>query len=103
MAISIASVAVYIHLDSTDHIDAVRLAYGSLAPTPVRAFSVEKALIGKIFAADLFQYAVEICELDISPIADIRASAEYRLKAAKVLTARALDIAFGIARERNDV
>ena len=101
MAISIASVAVYLHLDPTDRIDAVRVAYGSLAPTPVRAFSVEKALNGQSYSVDLFQYAAEKCEQDISPIADIRASAEYRLKAAKVLTLRALDIAFGIARERN--
>ncbi len=57
MAISIASVAVYLHLDSTDHIDAVRLAYGSLAPTPVRAFSVEKALNGQT----LFSRPVPVC------------------------------------------
>jgi CO/xanthine dehydrogenase FAD-binding subunit len=101
MAISIASVAVYLHLDSTDHIDNVRLAYGSLAPTPVRAFTVEKALKGQSYSTDLFQYAVEKCEQDISPIEDIRASAEYRLKSAKVLTVRALEIAFGKARESN--
>lgn len=101
MAISIASVAVNLHLDTNDRIGTIRVSYGSLAPTPVRAFSVEKALKGQSHSADLFQFAAEKCEQDISPIADIRASAEYRLKAAKVLTARALDIAFGIARERN--
>ena len=101
MAISIASVAVYLRLDPSDHMDTVRVSYGSLAPTPVRAFSVEEALHGQIYSADLFQYAVERCEQDISPIEDIRASAEYRLKVAKVLTTRALEIAFGMASERN--
>lgn len=100
MAISVASVAAYIHLDNTGRMDAVRVAYGSLAPAPVRAFSVEKALIGQSPAADLFQFTAEKCELDISPITDLRASAEYRLKAAKVLTTRALQIAFEQAGER---
>jgi CO/xanthine dehydrogenase FAD-binding subunit len=100
MAISVASVAAYVHLDSEGRMDAVRVAYGSLAPTPIRAISVEKTLLGQYPAMELFRIAGEKCTGDISPITDLRASAEYRLKAAKVLTIRALQIAFEQARER---
>jgi carbon-monoxide dehydrogenase medium subunit len=100
MAISVASVAAYVHLDNEGRMDVVRVAYGSLAPSPVRAISVEKTLLGQYPAMELFQIAGEKCTGDISPITDLRASAEYRLKAAKVLTKRALQIAFKQAEER---
>ena len=99
MAISVASVAAYVHLDNDGCLDEIRLAYGSLAPTPVRGYTVEKNLIGNHPTLDNMQKAAWKCEQDVAPISDLRASASYRLQAARILTIRALQEALTQAEE----
>lgn len=53
-----------------------RLAWGSVAPTTIRSFKTEEALANGADAAE----AWEILKTEISPISDIRSTAEYRLR-----------------------
>lgn len=99
MAISVASVAAYVHLGNDGRLDEIRVAYGSLAPTPVRGYSVEKNLLGNYPSLENLQKAAIKCEQDIVPIIDLRASASYRLQAARVLTIRAVQKAVYQATE----
>jgi len=67
----------------------VRIAVGAVAPTPVRAYSVEKALNG---GADIdTARAAALVPEDISPITDLRGSREYRFHIVEVLVRRGLE------------
>jgi len=68
----------------------VRLALNSVAPIPIRALSVEKALIGKKPSIEIIDESSKLVVHDISPIDDVRAPAEYRQYMAKLLTREAL-------------
>jgi CO/xanthine dehydrogenase FAD-binding subunit len=56
----------------------VRVAMGSVAPTPLRARHVEAALEGKPLNAATIAAAVAVTAADAKPIDDVRASAWYR-------------------------
>jgi CO/xanthine dehydrogenase FAD-binding subunit len=61
-----------------------RVAYGSVAATPVRCPKTEAALVGRR-AGDLAAAADRVAQ-DIRPIDDVRSTAEYRRDvAARVL------------------
>ncbi|WFO74666.1 xanthine dehydrogenase family protein subunit M [Desulfurococcaceae archaeon MEX13E-LK6-19] len=64
----------------------VRIALNSVAPTPVRAKSVEEYLRGKNISRDVIDEAAKLVIKDISPISDVRASADYRRELSIVLT-----------------
>jgi len=63
----------------------IKIAIGSVAPTVVRALSVEKSLKGKEVTAESIKKAASEAVKDISPISDIRATGDYRNKVAAVL------------------
>jgi len=71
-------------------IEDVRIALNAVAPTPVRARSVESFLKGKEVRSDVIEEASELVLNDISPISDVRASAEYRKHISRVLVKDAL-------------
>lgn len=82
----ISLVAVAIALKLADNIvDDVRIALNSVAPVPIRARSVERALIGKTALPELFEEASKLVINDISPISDVRAPAEYRSYISRLL------------------
>lgn len=56
----------------------VRLAFGAVAPTPIRAPRTEAALEGKPLDEAAIAAAIEAASHDIHPISDIRASEWYR-------------------------
>jgi len=63
-----------------------KLAYGSLAPVPFRALSVESVVnsyLSHAISEEEFTSAVEKC---LSPIDDIRSSRVYKIEMAKLLT-----------------
>jgi carbon-monoxide dehydrogenase medium subunit len=93
MAIAVVSTSVLIHLDQLGKIDHARVAFGSVAPTPIRSYHAESILTGKTPSAQLFSDAARAMLLDINPIDDLRASREYRLHSASVLFQRALQTA----------
>ena len=90
--LSIVSVASLVKVEDNVFSD-VRIALNSIAPTPVRAFSVEKYLVGRKATIDSIKAASKLVVKDISPITDIRATAEYRRDMAIILTFDALKIA----------
>jgi CO/xanthine dehydrogenase FAD-binding subunit len=64
----------------------VRLALGSVAPTPIRARSTEAALEGQPPTPDTADRAADTLAAELHPIDDVRSTAEYRrLVAARVL------------------
>jgi carbon-monoxide dehydrogenase medium subunit len=67
----------------------VRIALGAVAPTPVRAGSVENA-VNKNGETD-WAAAARLVRDDISPITDLRGSREYRYHLAEVLVRRGLE------------
>jgi xanthine dehydrogenase small subunit len=66
-----------------------RIAFGGMAATPKRAAACEAALIGRPWTRATVQAAAERLADDFAPITDMRASAPYRLQAAKNLVLRA--------------
>ena len=68
----------------------VRLAFGAVASTPIRAPKTEAALDGKILAAAL-DAALDVAEAEIHPISDIRASAWYRRELVRNMLRRMLE------------
>jgi carbon-monoxide dehydrogenase medium subunit len=91
MAIAVASLAVRISLDERGKVSQARLALGSVAPTPLRAYQAEAMLQSNSLNAGTIQLAAEAARDAASPISDLRASADYRSKMVTVLVRRALD------------
>ncbi|MEP7174076.1 MAG: FAD binding domain-containing protein, partial [Aestuariivirga sp.] len=77
-----------------------RIAFGGMAATPKRALKTEAALRGvSLDAPQAWERAVLAMAEDYQPIGDMRASAEYRLVAARALLRKALmEVAAGHSR-----
>jgi len=64
----------------------IRLAYGSVAPTPVRVWKTEAALKGQTIGSALINAARSELLNELKPIDDVRSTADYRsLVAANLL------------------
>jgi len=66
----------------------VRLAYASVAPTPVIALEAEKVFEGDKPLDQLLDQAMPIVRKTVSPISDVRGGKEYRVNLVEVLTKR---------------
>jgi len=64
------------------------ISYGGMAATPKRASHVEKALLGKPWTKETVNAALPEFAEDFTPMSDMRASKEYRLKAAQNMLQR---------------
>lgn len=71
-----------LHLGADGAADHVRLAFGSVAPTPVRAYETEQVLLGRRPSRAAAAAAREALAHDIAPIDDIRSDREYRMEVA---------------------
>jgi carbon-monoxide dehydrogenase medium subunit len=69
----------------------VRIALGSVAPTPIRAVNAEKLLVGRKVDESALAEVCEEAAREARPITDVRASAEYRREMCRVLVRRALE------------
>jgi xanthine dehydrogenase iron-sulfur cluster and FAD-binding subunit A len=72
---------------------AVRVALGSVAPTPMRARGAEAALAGRPLTDETILAAADAAAADCSPIDDVRASAWYRRRIVRALVHDALQAA----------
>ena len=90
LEISTVSVAVGARV-AGGRLSGVRVAMGSVAPTPLRARHVEAALEGKPLDAATIAAAVEAAAEDAKPIDDVRASAWYRGHLVKVFVEEVLN------------
>jgi carbon-monoxide dehydrogenase medium subunit len=77
-----------------DRIAACRLAYGSVAPTPVRAPKAEALLSGQAFDADLVAKVASSATEEVVPIDDVRSTAWYRRQVVKAMTYDAIHVAW---------
>jgi CO/xanthine dehydrogenase FAD-binding subunit len=72
-------------------VEGVRLAVGSVAPTPLRLRRVEELLEGKDLTPGLIGQARALAAQSVSPIDDVRASGAYRRDVTADLVARRLE------------
>jgi len=75
-----------------------RIALGSVAPTPVRAYEAEEMLRGQKISDLLNADASTAVLKSISPISDFRSTMDYRAEVTPILAERALHKAFEMAR-----
>ena len=87
--LSIVNAAVYTERDG-DKLKEVRVALGSVAPTPIRAPRVEDTIRGKRMSEELVEEAAVACVEVAKPIDDVRGTAEYRRDMTTVLVKRAI-------------
>jgi CO/xanthine dehydrogenase FAD-binding subunit len=106
LTIAVVSTSVCIRLGEDDMVTSARIALGSVAPIPFRAQSAEEVLVNRILDDKTIAKAASEVFTAVSPISDIRASAEYRRKMAEILVSRSLtgirdDLKKGGNNERN--
>jgi len=89
MAISVVNVATVLRL-ANDHVEEVRIALGSVAPTVVRCRQAERALLGEPFNEQSLTRTCQAAANETLPISDIRGTADYRYFVAQALLRRAL-------------
>jgi xanthine dehydrogenase iron-sulfur cluster and FAD-binding subunit A len=77
-----------------DRIVDCRLAFGSVAPTVMRATRAEALLVGQSFSPDLALEAGQVASEEVAPIDDVRSTAWYRREVLKALTHDALQRAW---------
>lgn len=68
-----------------------KIAFGSLGPTPKRAYKTEEYLKGKKINDNVVSHVQKIIVDEISPITDIRATKEYREHMAKIMIKRGIE------------
>jgi len=76
-----------LHFDG-EVITEARLAYGGMAATPKRSRQAETVLIGEKWNETTLQKAMTAVSEEFTPLTDLRASAQYRLRVAQNLLAR---------------
>ena len=67
----------------------VRIGFGGMAATPVRARHAEAAMRGRAWTEETVERGVEALASDVTPIDDLRASAGYRMLVARNLLRKA--------------
>lgn len=70
----------------------VKLAWCAVGPVPTRSLQIEKLLMGKALTPALITKAKALVPSEISPIADIRSSREYRILMCQVMLERGLQV-----------
>lgn len=90
MAISVVSVAILREMEK-NRCKKARIGFGAVAPKPIRAYGIEEMLMGKAITGEVIEACCERVQKEISPITDIRATAEYRRSMASVLLRRVME------------
>ncbi len=78
LACSVVSLAALIDLSPEGTVEAIELAWGSVGPTIVRCPEAQAFLQGKVLDSETLREAAAIVHRTVSPIADVRAGADYR-------------------------
>jgi len=94
-ACAIASMAAVLEVSEVGRIEKARLAWGSVGPTVVSCASAEQSMIGRDLCLETLRSAVKHIEGAVSPIDDIRASADYRRTVAGALLLRLVEYSRG--------
>lgn len=90
MEIAVASVGLVLRRKN-GLIKHARVAYGSVAPLPLRGKVTEATLVGCSLTTETIENCVSAARDEISPITDVRASADYRREMVGVMLSRMLE------------
>ncbi len=63
----------------------IRIGFGGMAATPIRVEAVERALLGQAWTEANVRGAMNVLDTALTPISDMRASADYRRMVARNL------------------
>jgi carbon-monoxide dehydrogenase medium subunit len=92
--IAIVNMSARITMDDKGVLTDVRIAFGAVAPTPLRIKTAEEMLLGadvsRIENTLIGEVSNKVAD-EIKPITDVRGTAEYRREISKVLTKRAME------------
>ena len=80
--------AALLQMSENGSIERARLAWGSVGPTVVTSREIEEALVGQLISLETFRNVSHLVNKVVSPIDDIRGSAEYRRVVAAALVQR---------------
>jgi CO/xanthine dehydrogenase FAD-binding subunit len=91
MTISTANVALYFRIGDNRRIVEARIAFGSVAPTVIRAGKTEQMFcqLPPLLSWDAIRAAAQMAWKEVAPIDDLRATAVYRKEAVVGLLAEA--------------
>ncbi len=94
-AISVVHLAAVLEFDAEVDSDqatvsGARIALGSVAPTIVRLPDVEELLVGHELTSEVIERASSLAQNSVSPIDDLRATADYRVDLIGVMVRRTL-------------
>jgi len=78
LAIAKVSLAAIVKMDPPKTIDEIRLAYGAVGPTVIKARRCEEFLTGRLLDDNIVTEACKIVSKEVTPINDIRSTAGYR-------------------------
>ena len=91
MDIAVVNAAAFVELtDKADKFVSVRVAVGSVAPTPLYLEKASEALKGLPVSKDNIEMAAQMAMDQANPIDDMRGSIEQRKHLTKVMTARTI-------------
>ncbi len=100
--IALINAAAFVIMDG-DVCKTCRLAAGAVAPLPLRLKKTEKAIEGRKITVDLLEEVKRLAEKEVSPITDVRTSAEYRRIMSGVMIKRAVEQAVSEAGKSETV
>jgi len=98
MDIAVVGVGSWIELDTVGNIANARLSLGAVAATPLFAEEASQFLVGKEPNDDNFALAAELAKQIVTPITDMRGTAQYRTHLVGVLVKRTLTTALARAQ-----
>jgi CO/xanthine dehydrogenase FAD-binding subunit len=100
-ALALVNVAAAFRVDWNKNVFvAPRIALGAVAPKVIRALKAEAFLEGKPVTPENMAEAGQVAVTDCKPISDFRASADYRKDLVAILTRRALEGAYELAKAK---
>jgi CO/xanthine dehydrogenase FAD-binding subunit len=88
LAIAVVSLAALVRSGPRGIVQEARLALGSVGPTVIRPIEAEKVLVGRTLSSGALNQAAGLIRTAVSPINDIRATADYRRQVAGNLVLR---------------
>ena len=83
--ISAVSSTFAVRLNANNQVEHLRLAYGGMAATPLRAYATEDLLLGNSLTPEIIERAVDSLRQDFTPMTDHRGTPWYRMEVASNL------------------
>jgi aerobic carbon-monoxide dehydrogenase medium subunit len=92
MDLAVVGVAVFLICDSKLACERARIAFASVAPTPMRAKKAEEVLQGKNLTEDVIRQVAAVAAGEINPLSDVYGDDWYKRAVGEVLVRRAISL-----------